>query len=177
MSSRNAALVASAEKVLNYECLNQSFIFVPKLSTEKAEELLLLTKTNMKGMYNACPEPEWKWNDMEKRKMFLHAKSRIILADNGFVCFRFVVEDKQPVVYVYELQIKPESTGKGLGRQLMEEVETFCAKSAPGIRKCMLTVFRHNSGALGFYKKLGYLVDSGSPKAGSYVILSKRLGV
>lgn len=170
---RTAAIIAAAEKVAAYE--SPEFQFVTKLKPTEAEPLLALTKLNMETMYNKCEDPEWKWSDSEKLKMFLNSKSRFFITEDGFVLFRFLVENKNPVVYIYELQVRPEAQGRGIGRTLMREVEIFCAKNAPGISACMLTVFRHNENAFEFYKKLGFQMDPISPKTGSYFILSKGI--
>jgi hypothetical protein len=176
MTSRNTAIVQAADRIEVYNPSDSRIRFASKLSTEEKVRFLNLTRTNMRELYNACTEPEWRWCDDEKSKMFSHPKSRfLVIQDEGFVCFRFLVDSKRPVVYVYELQI--EKPGLGLGTLLMDEIERLCRSLVPGVRTCILTCFNHNVPALSFYKKLGFSVDVSSPKPGSssYCILSKRI--
>ena len=186
MSSRNAAIIAAAERVAVFTPLVRgdfSTQFLTKIDKHLALQILDLTRTNMEALYNACPEPEWKWNSEEKLKSFIHSKSRFIVVrdsvDNlvGFVCFRFLVDDKRPVVYVYELQVAQSYAKRGVGRFLMLEIDRLVKTAVPGISHTMLTCFVHNPGAIDFYKKLGFITDVTSPSGNrSYVILSKRCG-
>lgn len=73
--------------------------------------------------------------------------------------------------------------GMGVGGRLMGVLEEVGRRA--GVEKAMLTVFRRNEGAVGFYEGLGYGVDEYSPrpkklrngvvKEVDYLILSKSL--
>lgn len=183
MSSRNAAIIASAERIASFFPLQLedfSTQFFTKIDQQLALQLLDLTRINMEELYNACVEPEWKWNGEDKLKSFIHAKSRfIVICDRmndlvGFVCFRFLIDGKRPVVYVYELQVSASFSKRGVGRFLMLEIERLIKTYVPGISHIVLTCFVHNLGAIEFYKKLRFGTDVSSPSGNpSYVILSK----
>ncbi|OTA68656.1 acyl-CoA N-acyltransferase [Hypoxylon sp. EC38] len=91
-------------------------------------------------------------------------------------------EEGEPVVYCYEIHLKPELQGIGLGKTLMEFLESV-AVNTPPIEKVMLTCFLSNERALAFYRKLGFKRDEISPEPRKlrfgkefipdYVIMSK----
>ncbi|KAJ3287340.1 hypothetical protein HK104_008656 [Borealophlyctis nickersoniae] len=92
------------------------------------------------------------------------------------------VNDQIAVMYCYELQLEPHARSIGLGTHLMRIAEAIGKRW--GMRKGILTVFKCNVAAIGFYRKMGYDVDGISPSKHlpprraqriSYEILSKRL--
>lgn len=101
----------------------------------------------------------------------------------GFMSFMLTYEDGLPVVYCYEIHLRDEVKGRGVGKWLMGVLEDVGRKAEA--EKCMLTVFKRNTKALGFYQGLGYGVDEFSPgprilrngvvKEVDYLILSKEL--
>ena len=105
-------------------------------------------------------------------------------AVEGFASFMLTVEDGVEVVYCYEIHLGERLRGKGLGARLMGVLEEVGRRA--GVGKAMLTVFRRNGRAVGFYEGLGYGVDEFSPRArklrggvvkeADYLIMSKGLG-
>lgn len=103
----------------------------------------------------------------------------------GFLSFMLTVEDGVEVVYCYEIHLGERVRGKGVGRRLMGLLEEVGRRAR--VEKAMLTVFRRNERAVGFYEGLGYGVDEFSPRARKlrggvvkevdYLIMSKELGV
>lgn len=89
----------------------------------------------------------------------------------AFACFLYTTEPKrtayhydqltaemeEPVLYCYELQVRNEHQGRGLGRLLMQ----YGMKLAMETDACrlVLTCFCSNRHALEFYQSLGYSVD------------------
>ena len=104
---------------------------------------------------------------------------------DGFLSFMFTKEDEVPVVYVYEVHLRPSLQGRGVGAKLMEMVEGIGREA--GVEKTMLTVFARNEGGRRWYARMGYAVDEASPsprrlrggrtKEPDYYILSKSLDV
>jgi GNAT superfamily N-acetyltransferase len=102
---------------------------------------------------------------------------------DGFLSFMFTYEDGIAVIYCYELHLQERYQGKGLGKCLMRLMEDIGREA--GVEKAMLTVFRANEAARGFYETLGYVEDAFSPrpkilrggivKESDYIILSKPL--
>ena len=118
------------------------------------------------------------------------ATATLTTADNkvlGFTHFRYEPNDDdesstptQPITYLYELQIHPTLQKLGMGKRLMTIVELLSFKCH--MEKVMLTVFKMNDRAMGFYlNKMKYGVDECSPsnyegcEDCDYEILSKSL--
>lgn len=79
----------------------------------------------------------------------------------GFACFRYDEEDDDLLLFLYEIQMAPEWTGKGLGKAVMTNLELLGLKT--GMDYVQLTVFHNNPGAMRFYLRLGYKHDVTSP--------------
>ncbi|KNZ45453.1 hypothetical protein VP01_809g3 [Puccinia sorghi] len=106
----------------------------------------------------------------KKRELFAQQSrflllSRAIVDDkapetiDGFLMWRFDFEEclsveagETEVAYCYEIQLKPESRRKGLGKVLMETLERI--GESWGMKKVMLTVQLENVKALSFYRSL-----------------------
>ncbi|KAF4344645.1 hypothetical protein FBEOM_1386 [Fusarium beomiforme] len=128
------------------------------------------------------------WHSATKKKEMRSPDLRYILVkdadDNmkGFASFMPTFENHEPVVYCYEIHLKPELQGTGLGKKLMGYF-TDVAENIPSVEKAMLTCFVNNKPALKFYEKLGFSKDDYSPRerklrggkvvVPDYVILSR----
>ena len=85
--------------------------------------------------------------------------------------------------YVYEIHLREQYHGLGLGRHLLSLAENIAASTK--MKKVMLTVFTSNEAAVSAYKKCGWVVDEDSPapkkmrggvvKACDYLIMSKSI--
>ena len=100
------------------------------------------------------------------------------------VCsFMLTYEDGNPVIYIYEIHMKPKLRGRGVGQKLMGMVEDIGRDA--GVKKSMLTVFMCNVSGRSWYERMGYMVDEFSPsprvlrggkvKEPDYVILCNDL--
>ena len=89
----------------------------------------------------------------------------------AFLHYRFLVEEEDAVVYIYELQVSSTHKRKGLGKFLVCLAEClgrkFNAKvgadAAARLSKVMLTVHHTNTSARAFYERLKYRMDDISP--------------
>jgi len=147
-----------------------------------------MTEKNMRDLYE---QAGWGWNALKKKRELEDKEARLLVAADkmsgsvvGFLHLRFLREDDDLVLYVYELQVEQASASrKGLGRHLMMLAELIARKSE--MEWVMLTVLKCNEAANKFYTGLKYTVDELSPQMSvydgdeedevSYVILSKRL--
>jgi N-alpha-acetyltransferase 40 len=101
----------------------------------------------------------------------------------GFISFMITYEDGKEVIYCYEIHLSPALRGSGVGKHLMSVFEEIGRNV--GMEKTMLTVFKRNQDAVGFYDQLEYVVDEFTPqpkilrngivKESTYVVLSKQL--
>lgn len=129
------------------------------------------------------------WHVAVKKKEMRSPDLRYILvkdadgAVQGFTSMMPTFENHEPVVYCYEIHLKPELQGTGLGTQLMGYLMEV-AENIPTVEKVMLTCFASNMSGLKFYEKLGFDKDDYSPRerklrggktiVPDYVILSRR---
>ncbi|KAI0313736.1 acyl-CoA N-acyltransferase [Amylostereum chailletii] len=146
---------------------------VTTLSDEEREAVWQLVSDNMKDMLT---KSSLGWNDHDKKKEILHRNSRFLLASlpaddpestpqkpnlAAVLVFRFVMEEKQPVAYCYELQVSGAYRRSGLGRALLSMLSDIGSKWS--MQKVMLTVLQANVSAIHFYKSLGLTLDGFSP--------------
>ncbi|KUI55816.1 N-alpha-acetyltransferase 40 [Cytospora mali] len=129
------------------------------------------------------------WNPSAKRKEMRDPDLRYILVRDassqiqGFTSLMPTLEEGQPVVYCYEIHLKPALRGTGLSRLLISMLESVAAEIEV-MEKVMLTVFTCNERAMQFYRRCGFERDEISPrprrlrggkvKLPDYEILSKR---
>lgn len=103
----------------------------------------------------------------------------------GYTSLMPTMEEGQPVIYCYEIHLKPELRRTGLAALLMGFLETV-AINIDVMDKVMLTVFTCNTGAVDFYRRCGFERDDISPqprklrngvvKEPDYSIMSKSVG-
>ena len=95
--------------------------------------------------------------------------------DNGgfTVSFRWLIENGEAVLYLYEIQLISLACRIGLGTKLMKLVEKMASKTR--MSKVVLTVLVGNTAAIEFYRKLGYTNNEKMPGKCSYRILSKNV--
>ena len=96
------------------------------------------------------------WADLDRA---LAGPSSTVLAavvDGGLVGTAMVGHDGHRG-WVYYLAVAPAAQGRGLGRELMAAAEEWVAER--GIPKLMLMVRSTNPAVLGFYERLGYVVE------------------
>ncbi|KAH6900312.1 acyl-CoA N-acyltransferase [Thelonectria olida] len=129
------------------------------------------------------------WHVAVKKKEMRSPDLRYILAKDadgtikGFTSLMPTFEDNEAVVYCYEIHLKAELQGTGLGTKLMGHLMDV-AENIPAVEKTMLTCFVSNAYGLKFYEKLGFTKDEYSPRERKlrggktvipdYVILSRR---
>lgn len=153
------------------------------LPRETLKGCMALFTSNMAEMYKAS-----NWGlDLEKKMEELdheHARFLLVKAGEefvGFLHFRFDVNDDEvpteEVLYVHEIQIAQNYTGRGIGRRLMAIMEVVAMRT--DMKKVMLTVFSANAAAYRFYTvRMNYVIDPISPSQNGvkadYEILSKK---
>ncbi|KAF3014150.1 hypothetical protein E8E14_000141 [Neopestalotiopsis sp. 37M] len=143
-----------------------SLTSVQNVNLEDLKTCLALIEETSKTHYKASSKgwkPRSKLGEMKSPEL-----RYIIVRDaegeiRGFTSLMPTYEEFQPVIYCYEIHLKPELRGTGLGRHLMGFLERV-ATHTPTVGKVMLTCFVQNSDAFDFYKKLGFDVDEISPK-------------
>ena len=173
--SRSSALVSMANRQFDalpptvvYTNEDLEISYCSKCPTERTNLVLCLIEKNM-SEYT-------EWNLLEKRNDV--SQCRFLFANLGeffcgFLSFKFVMEDKRPVMYVYELQVDPAFVGRQIGTQLLKAAESFCVQNC-GISEFFLTCSSKNLPAIHFYQKMNFHTDKSSPGNAKYVLLSKK---
>ncbi|KAK9471518.1 uncharacterized protein V1510DRAFT_420142 [Dipodascopsis tothii] len=126
-----------------------------------------LIESNLKHLYR---QSALGWSSVDKQEEMReqgliyvtlsqheHHATRVL----GFVSFMHTEENGEDVVYCYEIQLASRIQGLGVGKSLMQVVESYAAHCAAP--KCMLTVFSANR-AVEFYRKIGYTLAENSPQ-------------
>jgi len=155
-----------------------------ELTLQIQEWMLSLIELNVGKYYK---ESFIGWNKDRKRRelfeeekeMFYIVKQSNDLCLEGFVAALDTIEGGERVLYCYEVQLEEYWRGKGGGTALMNRFHDIAIKK--GIKKVMLTCFKSNILALGFYSKINYSIDTYGPDEDDdefdYVILSRLLMV
>eukprot|EP00116_Pleurobrachia_bachei_P005675 sb/3465937/ len=120
----------------------------------------------MKKEYEAS---DWGWNGKENFRLdslFLGTKDyRALYASKviAFAHFKFDFDEEEEVLYCYEVQVVDEMRSKGVGKFMMQILELI--GSTTSMKKMMVTVFKHNSRSIHFFKDvLKYTDDETSPR-------------
>ncbi|EFX05426.1 gcn5-related n-acetyltransferase [Grosmannia clavigera kw1407] len=108
-------------------------------------------------------EAEEKEGETKERKGGQKEKDQSHQRIRGFTSLMPAYEEGQPVVYCYEIHLKPELQGTGLAGLLLGFLYTI-AYNLPLIAKVMLTCFLSNERALRFYRKQHFVVDPIAPE-------------
>ncbi|KAG7099284.1 hypothetical protein E1B28_001143 [Marasmius oreades] len=151
---------------------------LPKVLQESVWEIF------EQNMYQLYLNSASGWNRDEKRAEFFNSLSRFIVLSArdttaAYAIFRFEYEEGLNLLYCYELQTQKFYQKKGLGKFLMNALDSIARKWK--MDQIMLTVFKDNVNASRFYKDLGFGLDPTSPTdedgedldAVDYEILSK----
>ncbi|OTB17237.1 hypothetical protein K445DRAFT_9958 [Daldinia sp. EC12] len=156
-----------------------------KLSNEDLDACFRLVEETSRTDYESSSigwQPSKKITEMKSPELRYILVKDIAGSVRGYTSLMPTYEEGEPVVYCYEIHLKPELQGTGLGRTLMGFLESV-AINTPPIEKVMLTCFLSNQKAFAFYKKLGFEKDEISPEPRKlrfgkefipdYVIMSK----
>jgi len=132
------------------------------LDTGTKDWIFDLTERNMKEMYT---KSEMGWNAEAKRKELTEDAAWLLIAREretevpvAFSHFRFTLDNEDPVLYCYDLQLEECVSRKGLGKFIMKVLELVMIKN--DLLKIMLIVFKHSEIGKSFFKDvLKYEID------------------
>ncbi|ETV85892.1 hypothetical protein H257_02432 [Aphanomyces astaci] len=153
-----------------------------QLTPSEQDQIERLFCDNMQKLYE---DSTWGFDLAKKRVELFEDAARYIIVErtpgqvDAFLHFRFVEDEGDAVVYVYEIQVGPGLQRQGLGKRLMQLLQLIGRKYR--MKLILLTVFKTNVAAMTFYTEtLGFDIDDTSPSAHgdmseSYEILSKSL--
>lgn len=154
-----------------------------KETEQDMENLLKLGFETFKaGVFHGVEAPEGVLREKYRKLMSrydLHDPSyRIFVAEDEGGRFAGVIwvgvqkrseaerlEEDERYAWIYDIEVPPESRGRGLGRRLLDHAEDWAR--GQGIGTVELHVFAHNEVALNLYESSGYRKKS--------IILEKEL--
>ncbi|KAF8446007.1 acyl-CoA N-acyltransferase [Boletus edulis BED1] len=125
---------------------------------------------SMHALYRAS---SFGWNPQKKKTEMFHPLSRFLIAREitdpthtgshiiAYAIFRFEREERQDVLYCYELQVSTRARRFGLGKLLVHILSDIGVQW--GMTRVMLTALKANHAALSFYKSTGFTIDESSP--------------
>lgn len=115
-----------------------------------------LAEKNVGSYYKTCKlgwQPKIKQNDLNKNwARYLLATDIETQKHIAYAMFRFDLDYGSSVLYCYEMQVEENYQRKGLGRFIMELLETIA--KAWKMEKIILTILKNNSIASNFYNGL-----------------------
>lgn len=145
------------------------------------------------GGWNAESKEDELFDDQSRFLLIRQSNDKVHADIIAFIMWRFdqeACEADDPVArkgkhtievaYCYEIQVRADYRQFGLGKWMMNKLETIAQNT--NMRKIMLTVFKSNANAQQFYDRLGFKVEYSTPpnakeeqldELGEYVILGK----
>jgi len=104
----------------------------------------------------------WGETDLAMAKHSLNASlfHVTIYSQSQLVAMGRVVGDGSMYFYIQDVIVDPEHQGQGLGKEVMEDIESFLAKNA---KKGATIGLLSAQGKEDFYKAWGYLERTGAP--------------
>ncbi|TDL28728.1 acyl-CoA N-acyltransferase [Rickenella mellea] len=162
----------TAEQVVKGRLYSFQTVTSSELSQHIRDEIWRIFESNMQVLYH---KSSFGWDPPSKRSELFHKLSRFLLIWSipsgestsqqltlqGYSMFRFEREDRQNMIYCYELQIASQARRMGLGAALVHNLE--CIGRALVMEKLMLTIFRANTDAKQFYILNRFAIDDTSP--------------
>ncbi|KFA65530.1 hypothetical protein S40285_03219 [Stachybotrys chlorohalonatus IBT 40285] len=147
-----------------------SLVQAGELTPEELDECFRLIDDTSGDNYRAS---SIGWHPAAKRKEMRSPDLRYVLvktavdeqgpaAIEGFASMMPTFENHEPVVYCYEIHLRPALQRTGLGKDLMGYIMAV-ADNVPSVEKTMLTCFVSNGRALDFYRGMGFATDDYSP--------------
>ncbi|KAI6133115.1 hypothetical protein EDD16DRAFT_1820556 [Pisolithus croceorrhizus] len=150
---RKANKATAAELAASIPALHQADGRQFNISVRTATDLSEHERAHIWGlfeenMYTLYVNSSFGWAPRSKKREMFDARSRFIIAsqeDNppnvvAYTIFRFDREERQDVVYCYELQVSKNARHCGLGKLLTQKLSDIGATC--GMEKVMLTVFK-----------------------------------
>ena len=140
----------------------------------KETDLQLVRKYTVETAWTVFSESERKELDKEKwtknvlevfEKLSKRETDRIFVAEDeshAFLGYLWVGEGSNMMTglkhgYIYDIFVKEESRGKGIGRILLEKAESYCREK--GYSRILLMVSVSNQAALRLYHELGFKAE------------------
>jgi N-alpha-acetyltransferase 40 len=162
-SSELCQLLVASDRQLNSN-YSMNIYHANDLSHADKDDIVHLFEINMKRLYEQSTDG---YRPDDKRKELFAEQARYLIIRfmdrlAAFVHFRFDMDYGCRVLYIYELQVKTECQGQGLGQWTIEQMRVLARTCR--MSKIVLTVNKSNERAIDFYKrKCAFDIDRTDP--------------
>lgn len=129
----------------------EDIIIIKKLdvNTKDINKVMIIWKEATIKAHRFIPDEYWLNNyDIVKDKYIPMGETYVYLEENEIKGFISIIEG-----YIGALFVDINSQGKGIGRSLIEHTKAI-------YENLILSVYKKNDQAVGFYKKVGFTVKS-----------------
>jgi len=140
----------------------------------KETNLQVVRKYTVETAWTSLSESDRKELDKEKwtkhllelfEKLSGRETDRIFVAEDeshAFLGYIWVGEGSNMMTglkhgYIYDVFVKKEFRGKGIGRTLLEKAQSYCREK--GYSRIRLMVYVNNANAIGLYNKMGFKTE------------------
>jgi ribosomal protein S18 acetylase RimI-like enzyme len=140
----------------------------------KETDLRLVRKYTVETAWATFSESERKELDKEKwtkhvlelfEKLSKRETDRIFVAEDeshAFLGYLWVGEGSNMMTglkqgYIFDIFVKKEFRGKGIGKILLEKAQSYCREK--GYSRILLRVFVNNANAIGLYNRMGFKTE------------------
>jgi ribosomal protein S18 acetylase RimI-like enzyme len=140
----------------------------------KETDLQVVRKYTVETAWTSLSESDRKELDKEKwtkhllelfEKLSKRETEKIFVAEDeshAFLGYIWVGEGSSMMTglkhgYIYDVFVKKEFRGKGIGRTLLEKAQNYCREK--GYSRIRLMVYVNNANAIGLYNKMGFKTE------------------
>ena len=118
-------------------------------------------KSGVESQHNVSTNTAPQTGDADVDSATVHDAGQVTSEIVGFASFMLTHAPPEPVIYLYELHLRPSYRSQGLGAHLLRTIEAI--GRSVGVQRAMLTVFKSNVDARKWYAKQGWTIDCTSP--------------
>lgn len=169
--------------------MHLSFVKVSRSDSDKIEVIYNILKKSGEHMYKEEGLTHWRnpypiesiKRDCENGKVFLVKDNDTDLYVHTFQLKILEEQEddlsiKRKIAYINKFATIPTFSGKGIGKQSMNFIESYCREKL--VSKIALDVYDKSIGAIQFYKKRGFKIIGSKPTRYFTVkIMEKNLNV
>jgi GNAT superfamily N-acetyltransferase len=145
--------------------IKSTFLSMKKCPEELEEFTFNVIENHLKTLY----EETWGWEGDEKAAELYDSSARFLFAvpdvdppePFGFVHYRFELDRTETALYIYDIHVRDDVMGKGLGKALLQTLEFLALKLR--LDAVIVTILKANTQGMGFFGHMKYVQHASSP--------------
>lgn len=134
-------------------------------------QVLAISKENMAPIIFSSWGVEYRDEDLMHILLEPTAVNQVLEVDGRVVAY-YSLDDRNGNLFINSIQVQKAYQGRGLGRRMMDTIDAYASEH--GAWAIELLVQYTNTGALGFYRHLGYRLVT---RQGNNYLMRRTLGV